>query len=274
MTLQTTAVILSTGRTGTMFFADLLRDFYPQADVYHEAGERSRLINIISHAYLSGFVPWSVPHWAWKRAIAPALETCSKPIYIDSNNQLYAFITIKPELYDNLHVLHLVRDPRDYVRSHINWVRHRLKSFIANCLVPFWQPNAWLLKEVPFRKWIRFSIFKRYCWIWNYKNHRIEQIKDKGFPYLRVLFEDFFQTADPIPALERMIKFLNLEYAENIEERFQRPVNPAKGKSFPHWMNWPSERCRQLHNLCGDTMTRYGYGKEKEWLQKLSSSLG
>ena len=82
-----------------MFFANLFKELAPQAEVYHEAGERSRLINILTHAHLSGFLPIEAPLWAWKRAIAPDLINCKQEIYIDSNNHLYAFLPLKPDLY-------------------------------------------------------------------------------------------------------------------------------------------------------------------------------
>lgn len=252
-----------------MFFASLLRELFPQADVYHEAGERSRLINIFTHAYLGGLLPREVPLWAWQRAIAPRLRVCSKDVYLDSNNHIYAMLALQPDLYPGLRVVHLVRDPRAYVRSHINWARHRPKSFVANYLIPFWQPNAWLLKEMSWWRWIRLSQFERYCWIWDFKNRYIGQWEGSSVPYLRVRFEDFFGGPDPLASFNRMLDFLGLEPARGIQDRFQRPVNPAKGKSFPSWRAWSPERCQQFMSYCGARMQQYGYGSEQDWLAKL-----
>lgn len=254
-----------------MFFAHLLQELVPQADVYHEAGERSRLINILTHVYLSGFLPIQAPLWAWQRAVAPRLQACSKKTYIDSNNQIYALVTLIPEIYPGLRVIHLVRDPRDYVRSHINWSRHRLKSFIANYLIPFWQPNGWLLNEMSVSKWLRLTQLERYSWIWDYKNRMIGQMEDSETPYLRIKFEDFFGNAYPLPYFNELLEFLDLNRVSGIEAFFQDPVNPTKGKSFPVWDAWSQEQCQQLNNFCGVTMAKYGYGKEEEWREKLRS---
>jgi hypothetical protein len=255
-----------------MFFASLLRELYPRADVYHEAGERSRLINIFTHAHLSGFLPVQVPLWAWKRAVSPILEKSEKEIYIDSNNQIYALLPLAPYLYPGLRVIHLVRDPRDYVRSHLNWAKHRPKSFIANYLTPFWQPNAWLLKEMLWSEWIRLSQFERYCWIWDYKNRYIGQLEGSSTPYLRIYFEDFFGAPNPLNALQKMLEFLDLELVDGIVGKFQHPVNPNKGKSFPKWAEWSNAQCQQLSAFCGETMQKYGYGNETAWREKLDSS--
>lgn len=255
-----------------MFFAHLLRELVPQAEVYHEAGERSRLINIFTHAHLSGFLPMRAPLWAWKRAVAPNLLACSKEIYIDSNNQLYALLTLAPDIYPGLRIIHLVRDPRDYVRSHINWSRHRPKSFIANYLTPFWQPNAWLLKEMPLTKWLRLTQFERYSWIWNFKNRLIGQMEGSEIPYLRIRFEDFFGSPEPLFHFNQLLEFLGLATVSGIEAYFQHPVNPTKGKSFPKWRLWSQVQCQQLDDFCGSTMAEYGYGKEQEWRGKLRSA--
>ena len=255
-----------------MFFANLLRELVPQAEVYHEAGERSRLINVFTHAHLSGFLPMRASLWAWQRAVAPNFQASSKEIYIDSNNQLYALITLAPELYPGLRIIHLVRDPRDYVRSHINWSMHRPKSFIANYLTPFWQPNAWLLKEMAFGKWVRLTQLERYSWIWDFKNRLIEQMESSEIPYLRIRFEDFFGNPEPLHHFNRLLDFLDLERVSAIDDYFQHPVNPTKGKTFPKWQMWSEKQCQQLYDFCGATMAEYGYGEEQAWREKLRSS--
>ena len=75
MTKQGQSVlILSTGRTGTKFLADVLGETNPEANVYFEGGERSRLINILSNAHLAGILPESFLLAAWKQAIYQPLR--------------------------------------------------------------------------------------------------------------------------------------------------------------------------------------------------------
>jgi hypothetical protein len=265
----TSVLLLSTGRTGTMFFAELFRELLASADVYHEAGERSRLINILTNAHLAGLLPMGAPLWAWRRSIAPNLHACKKAFYIDSNNQLYGLVPLKPDLYPNLKIVHIVRDPREYVRSHINWAKHRLKSFVANHLIPFWQPNAFLLGEMGFAEWLKASRFERFAWIWDFKNRFIESLDRPDIPYLRLYFEDFFNGHAPQEQFNVALTFIGLPRMSGIVERFQRPVNPNKGQSFPAWPDWSPSQCGQLHKRCGKTMQRYGYGSEHAWTSKL-----
>jgi hypothetical protein len=269
----TSVIILSTGRTGTMFFAKLLKNLIPQADVYHEAGERSRLINIFTHIHLSGFAPLNLPLYIWKRVVSPDLQSCTQKYYIDSNNHIYAFVPLQPHLYPNLKVVHLVRDPRSYVRSHINWSRHRLKSFIANYLIPFWQPNAFLMKEMSLGNWVGLSTFERFCWIWDFKNRFIGNLEDSDYPYLRVKFENFFESSEPSFYLNKILHFMGIPELYDLDSHFSHPINPNKGLSFPAWQTWSVEQCQRLQDHCGKTMKAYGYGQESTWFKKLNMGI-
>jgi hypothetical protein len=120
--------------------------------------------------------------------------------------------------------------------------------------------------------WLQLSQFERYCWIWDFKNRFISQMEETNIPYLRIRFEDFFGGSDPLDHLNQMLSFLNVTPASGIADQFQRPVNPARGKSFPKWQEWSVAQCQQLHEYCGITMNAYGYGGEKEWMKKIRPS--
>jgi hypothetical protein len=266
-------LIISTGRTGTKFLAALLDEIIPDADVFHEAGERSRLINILSNAYLAGLIPQSIPLWAWKRAISAQLQKTKseKSYYIDSNNHLYVPAVCWPALYPNLRIIHIVRDPRTYIRSHLNWSRGRLRSFIANYLTPFWQPNAYMLGEMSYIQWLRLSKYERFSWIWNYKNQFIAQVEDSKTPYLCLRFEDLFESENPDKAFKQLLKFIGVQEHDDVIGSIGAPINTSK-KNIPAWTKWSDELCRSILVLCGSSMNRYGYGVESEWISKVISN--
>ena len=264
-----TALILSTGRTGTMFLAKFLEEKVTQALVYHEAGGRSRMVNILANANICGLLPDSAPKWAWHRVVPGQILACNKNIYIDSNNQFYGLVPFLRNLYPNIRVIHIIRDPRTYVRSHLNWSRHRPKSFIANYLVPFWQPNPFLVGEMDFAKWFSLSKFERFAWIWDFKNRYIEKTVEFKIPYLCIRFEDLFSESHSIEALIKIQNHIGVKNSCSVNDGFKYPINPNKGSSFPTWPNWSLKRVRQLFDICGSTMNRYSYGNEKEWLDKL-----
>jgi hypothetical protein len=138
-------------------------------------------------------------------------------------------------------------------------------------MTPFWQPNAWLLKEMKFHTWWKLSHFERFCWIWNYKNRIINQLEGSEYPYLRIKFEDFFYNENPRKNLERLLFFLHRELPGNynFNQRLETPINLGRKKTLSHWTQWTSEQCQQLYTFCGDIMERYGYGHEPLWKNKI-----
>ena len=263
-------LILSTGRTGTKFLAAVLGETNPEVKVFFEAGERSRLINIFSNAFLAGIVPDWFLLAAWRKAIYKPLSKAQSQNkkYIDSNNYLYAIAALWPELYPNLKIIHIVRDPRTYIRSHLNWSQSRFKSFIANYLTPFWQPTAYLLNEMRWTEWIRLSKLERFAWIWNYKNKFIAQITKSQTPYLCIRFEDLFENPQPGQTFNHLLDFIDLPECDQVEKYFLTSINASKKGKIPSWKQWPDELCRSILRFCGEGMESYGYGTEPEWISK------
>lgn len=267
-----TLLILSTGRTGTKFLAKTLQMLIPQAAVYHEGGEKSRLINILSHAQLANIVPDSLPKLSWRTAILPALEQAQqeKSFYIDANNHLYIFGILNRNLYPSLKIIHIVRDPRDYIRSHISWSRSRVKSFIANYLTPFWQPSGWLMEDMSMADWFSLNRLEKYAWIWTFKNGYIQQLESSETPYLRVRFEDLFYSEDPGSVLSSMLAFIDVEVSKDLNKYFASTINASRG-NIQSWPGWSADTCRKIQSICGELMDMYGYGGEPEWIHKFSS---
>lgn len=261
-------VIVSTGRTGTGFLADLLQRRVPQADAHHIT-PHSTWINLLSNAYLAGLLSKGLLVRLARALKGRHLQRCGKAHFVDSNNHLYALVAVAPEVYPGLKVVHVVRDPRTYVRSHLNWARQRRKSFFANYLLPLWQPNAFLIREMSLSQWLSLSRFERFCWIWDFKNRFIETLAGSGTPYLRVRFEDLFEDLDPEPHFRRLFEFMELPAPDELRQEVSRPHNETRVRPHPGWREWHPRQCARLHALCGSKMADYGYGVEDEWLEKV-----
>jgi len=264
-------LFLSTGRTGTKFLASILRDTVRAASVFHEAGERSRLINILSHASIANVIPDKLVQDAWKLAIEKQLKETqeNKRYYIDANNHIYFLAVNHPELYPGLKVVHIVRDPRTYIRSHLNWSYSRVKSFLANYLTPYWQPTGSITGDMPRGEWLGLSKLERFAWIWNFKNAYINRLEGSSTPYLWVRFEDLFSSIDPGTTYQKILDFIGINYKEPVAEYFQRPINASKKTHIPEWTSWSTHQCRMVDHLCREGMTKYGYGNEPDWIEKV-----
>jgi hypothetical protein len=261
-------LIISTGRTGTIFFSRLFADLYPDAASYHERGA-SRPIQILTNLHFSHLFPKNGLIVAWKLLKGGEIESCDKKIHIDANCFLYGLAALAPELYPNLKVIHIIRDPRSYVTSHLNFSNQKRTSYIANHFVPFWQPNPFLVGELPISKIFSFTRFEKFCWIWDFKNRVMESLEKSPTPYLRVRFEDLFKTKDPEVIFSKITDFIGLRRVTGIRDRFREPANTSATTDFPEWPEWTPQQAWQLHSLCGERMNKYGYEAEPGWLEKI-----
>jgi hypothetical protein len=162
------------------------------------------------------------------------------------------------EKYDNVYVIHIVRDPRTFVRSYMNWVHSRFKSWVANKLVVGWHPSGYFTQEVPWRTWRRMDEFQRICWHWAYKNALLEDLFEGHKRYLRVRFEDLFLLKHD-RALRRMLSFVGIPYQERFGMLCRQRTNASPSTWFPAWEAWEPQRKRQLLDICGQRMKAYGY---------------
>ncbi|NWF64971.1 MAG: sulfotransferase [Chloroflexi bacterium] len=267
MTATQPLLIISTGRTGTIFLARLFGELYPNIASYHERG-KSRPVQIATNLHFAHVLPKGAVKAIWRFLKGDEIKTCKKDYHLDANNFLYGLASLAPELYPNLRALHIVRDPRDYVTSQLNFSRQKRTSYIANYLVPFWQPNPFLIGELPISRAFRFSRFEKYCWVWDFKNRIMSRLENSTTPYLRIRFEDLFNE-NPEPAFQRIIEFFGLPPIENIREKFREPANTSKPTFFPEWREWTPSQAVQLQALCGAQMKALGYGAEPEWQEKL-----
>lgn len=265
-------LILSTGRTGTIFFSRLFSDLYVDSASYHERGA-SRPIQLLTNLHFSHLFPKSGLKAAWKILKGKEIESCEKHFHIDANCFLYGLAPLAPELYPNLKVVHIVRDPRAYVTSHLNFSRQKRTSFIANYFVPFWQPNPFIVGELPISKIFRFTRFEKYCWLWDFKNRVMEGLENSATPYLRVRFEDLFNTENSAEDLfGRIADFIGLPRITGIRDRLREPANTSAKTDFPEWHEWTPRQASQLQSLCGERMNKYGYGGEGEWDEKVRNA--
>jgi len=260
-------LIVSTGRTGTRFLAQFLGSHYPCVEAHHTT-DWSRLMNVLGNMQLTGLIGEGAVLAAWRTLKGQRFAMTEKSHFVDSNNHLFAFAAIARRVYPGVRIIHVVRDPRTYVRSHLNWSKQRLSSYVANYLIPFWQPNGWLLREVGFKEWVTMSKFEKFCWIWDFKNRLMAAIEATTVPYLRVRFEDVTGLSGEGDQLDMLLRFVGLD-PDNRPRGETRPVNETTERKFPGWEKWSSADCLALERHCGEQMRRYGYGCESRWLERV-----
>lgn len=247
--------ILSTGRTGTKTLAEGLAG--DEIKSPHQP-PYSRLLTVGSNYYLHGWLSQSVLKWLVTRLREPQILKADCRYYIQVFSLDYLPAKIISKKYPNVYIVHIVRDPRTFVRSYLNWMHSRLKSWVANKVVLGWHPAGYFTGELSWREWRQMDEFQRVCWQWTYKNTLLERLFAEDDRYLRVRFEDLFLT-QASNTLKKMLAFVGIPYQERFEAMLEKSKNVSHKAYFPSWKVWGPEQKRELMSICGKKMRDYGY---------------
>ena len=253
------AFLLSTGRTATTALADYLTAAYPTEVLAVHEPPPSRRLRVLSNKRACGRVTADAAAAAYARARGPLLARVRGPaVYVESSPFLHGFVDVLPHLFDRPRVVHLVRDPRTYVRSYINFGVFRG----AKGLVGRWHP-FWLLKPEHYepasgRRWARMTPVARVAWYWTAINTLLgaaEPVYRER--YTRVTFEALFGP-DPAP-VQALAGWIGLPARAALGRLRDKPVNASRGREVPVFDAWPATDRQALFDLCGPLMERYGY---------------
>ena len=252
---EKTVFILSTGRTGTKTLAeglagdDILSPHQPPF---------SRLLTIASNYYLHGWLSKTFLERLVSRFREPQILQANCRYYIQVFSLDYIPAKLISQKYPNVYIIHIVRDPRTFVPSYLNWMHTRFKSFVANKLIPGWHPSGLFTGDVPWQIWIKMNEFERVCWQWNYKNRLLQQLFENNEQYIQVRFEDLLLSSSP-DILCSALSFVGLPWENRFIQMFENVKNSSRKTYFPKWSQLSSVQQSQLLNICRPQMIQNGY---------------
>lgn len=256
-------IVLSTGRTGTKFLSQVFSAL-DRGDISHQ-GRYSRIINIVGNLGLCGgfgassrkFLLYILNKTDRMNSTADPLLSVPNTLLQDHHKEI-----------NGLKILHIIRDPRDFVTSFMNWRSQKLHRMFLHHCVPFWQPNPWCVGDASITTYFKMSKFEHFCWIWAFKNNLFEtKWENSGAEYLRLRMEDVSAVprSDGI-GINNLASFLNISTSKLVDLWNHSPVvNQSIKKHFPNWRQWPKGRAIIFDKYCGPLMAKYGYGSEPEW---------
>jgi hypothetical protein len=246
--------LVSTGRTGTKYFSKLFSTHCSGITCYHTSSF-SRLLNVISNMHWQGIIPKNVMKRIWKTLKYKEIRSLSMR-YIECNPNYYNLIEIISELFPDAKFIYVVRSPKAYITSHINWERQRWKSIIANRLVPFWQPMPYIEELKGFTNDYHQRV-DFYSTIWERKNAHILETIAGNEHVITLRFEDIFDPQKGTDILFRLMEWLELPLVRPIDSKtVTTKQNISRTGSEDQW----NEHCSQIvkRNNSG-LMERFGY---------------
>ena len=240
-----------------MALARYFDEIYDNVCAVHEP-RPSRHLRLASNRYLCHRIGRDELVQMLVAARQKAFARITQPIYIESNPFLHGFLDALPEVFYPLKVVHVVRDPRTYIRSCMNFGDFRgLKKLASNWT--YWMLKPDLLESKPLRRWRQMSEPERLAWRWKTLNLELNRgEKLLGDDYLRVNFEGVF-AADGV-GLSRLARWLKLEATQQLQAKPRTgKINPSRDHGFPKWDHLDEKTRSDVLSQCADLMSAYGY---------------
>ncbi len=288
--------IVSGGRTGTTFFGQQISEIIPDAFSVHEPDllhPRDVFRNLRA---IREFGLWhmvfgrllgrtGIRVLSTKKISNPVTEETEiqnsirqhrdayysrqkEPLIVESYSQWFGLLDDIREVYPNAKIAGIVRDPRSWVRSWIDYGGHHDSTDIA-ARVGTGRISPDVVIDPKFAdQSSEWSLFERLCWDWRLVYFRIAEFADRD-PLAKLFrFEDIFERQSETG----MSDFLDF-VAEHGEHRYEysqpkdfaaRQINPSN-KTTPDWQNWSAKNAQRLEEFCQPLMSKLGYGEEPEW---------
>jgi hypothetical protein len=235
--------IVSTGRTGTQWLANLLNKAAGTYVVHEPVPNEWH-----NHAQVI-MQPETAQEYLYTyrfREIALRMHEHPSQIYGEVNSALRFHICALRELLPKCKIIHLVRDGRAVVRSVMN---RRLSSHRTPLYTQITPP----IDDEYTARWHELSDFEKVCWGWQAEN-RFMRLNTE----LRARFEDITTSYELFS--QQILKTLGLLIEEKTWLASLRvPMNQTKNHLMEPWKHWTREQKIQFITICSREMSHYGY---------------
>ncbi|MDJ0802306.1 MAG: sulfotransferase domain-containing protein [Desulfobacterales bacterium] len=243
-------LITSTGRTGTQFFEYFINSNTVDAVCKHEP-RPSRRFKLYSNLYLDGKISKDFIARQYCQARSRLWEKMKCPNYVESSNFLFGCIPALRRIAVDLKIVHVVREPKAYILSHLN---HRFwqgrKKIVAKYL-PYWR-EPFDLDPHDRNNPIRILADR-----WVFVNETIGRYTDRG-NCMRVKFEELFSPDQSIACntISAVADFLELTINDHTKTaallREKKNVSPKRyrdGDITPADEVYIQEKCKKMNQL-------------------------
>jgi hypothetical protein len=257
--LTTVLIVLSTGRTGTKALAHYFNVAYDQVTALHEP-KPSRYLRTLSNRSIAGKLTRQQRVRSLARSRRRIIGSITRPVYIESNWYIYGFVDVLKDVFGaETKLLHVVRDPRTYIPSHLNYGTISGYKRVFTTVVPYWYLRPEQLDPNAPKRWNQMADEERMAFHWQIANREIDKAKDAfGADYRLMKYEDFY---DPSGAgINQILDWIDLPRSEKLLEQIRtQRVHASPNRGYKKWKDWPAELQRSVLDMLGPQMRRYGY---------------
>lgn len=241
--------IVSTGRTGTLFFAQLF-NLLPDIQSLHEPSPDFLNLAINYAQSLVSFEAAAQEIERKRRPFCRDLKRQNINFYIESNNRFFSLTHPLQRVFPDSKIIYIVRDGRDYVRSGMSrsWYTEDDKS-------P--RLRADMFPDDPYaNQWNQMSRFQKIAWRWQKKDGFINRDFDKLENSIKVKFEDIFYDPER-QGLFEITRFIGIPddlVKYPLEQIGDKKVHANSKQIIPKWTHWDDQMKRDFDAIAGDHM--------------------
>ncbi len=235
--------ILGFGRSGTAFMANLL-DQAPDAYVFHEPVLEDFYAHLRAHyspeaatKYMEGFR---------KKEIYMRMRGLSRGVYGETNGTLRCHANAIKQAFPQAVLLHIVRDGRDVIRSHMSRRTMTIRNPFTVSIHPV-ESDPW------HAKWDGMDRFARICWYWQEENARLRKAIGKTVQFEKILSSYEYLCT-------RVLEPCDIALDQKAwETAVASPLNVTSRFRMPKWSDWTAEQQKIFIEVCGEEMASCGY---------------
>ena len=234
--------IVSTGRTGTKFFQKFFDSSSENVLSVHEPFLDT--IELSKNFFLKKLEePYAVKTFLnHRRIFCNQLLSSGKNVFLESEPNLVYLLPIIQKQLPRYKIIHIIRDPRDYVRSFASrQVKLKGKIHRKYDFDKYWKVLPREINDPITTQWEEMDIVGKGAWQWTHVNQEIlNHIKDDPNA-ITIKFEDIFQKEENSKGMETLINFLenNITYLhENPLRLVEQKSNSTKNFLLSDYSGW------------------------------------
>jgi hypothetical protein len=247
--------IVSTGRTGTNYLGELINKPKLGFVATHEPAPNFEKLCV---DFFLKKVSFDETAKLVKEQRTKILHKAGDKNYVESNGNLTFLLPVLNAVFPNLKVVHIVRNPIDFVISGVN--RPEIRNGVK--VQKYLFEENWLLKsshiegDLYQNHWAQMDVYERFMWTWAFKNQYLaDYVENHGGLTLR--FEDMF--VDKARAgLLALFDYIGLRDIE-LQERDLAAKNRSTVDQAEKYGDWPDERKHRIREICGPLAARWNY---------------
>lgn len=213
---------------------------------------------MLANAEAAGWVPEGVALHLFTTNRKRVLDRLQgQRIRVEINPFLHPLATRMCRVIEPLHVIHVVRDARNWIRSMANFGAASWRRYLID-YVPF----ARTVHPAARKQWRTLDTISQFAWRWRLANEQLLACGRNAARYSLIRYEDLF-SPDRAHAREAMASLLSMlpprPHDVSNAVPWETRVNPGRQGKIGPWQQWPRETLDSVMDICGPLQEEFGY---------------